>query len=181
VRPDDRLSEYQVLAIDPIGFESFLSEPMRVVTNSAVQVIKPPPHLFERVYAGFTGAGYVRLTLERNTSVEIPFSVSAPGAYSIDARYANGNGPINSGDKAAVRTLLVDGKPAGILVLPHRGTDLWTDWGYSNPVRVALNAGAHTLTIRYTELDQNMNRHENTALLDEVRITPLPNRSRQPN
>jgi hypothetical protein len=181
VRPDDRLAEYQVLAIDPTGFESFLSEPIRVITNTAVRVIKPPAQLLERSYAGFTGAGYVPLTLARNTSVEIPFSVSALGAYSIDVRYANGNGPINSGDKAAVRTLSVDGKPAGILVMPHRGTDLWTDWGYSNPVHVALSAGAHTLTIRYTDLDQNMNRHENTALLDEVRITPLPSRSRQPN
>jgi hypothetical protein len=181
VRHEDGLAEYQVLATDAAGFESFLSEPARVVTDSAVRIIKPPSHLFERVYAGFTGAGYVPLTLERNTSVDIPFSVSASGAYSIDVRYANGNGPINSGDKAAVRTLLVDGKPAGILVMPHRGTDLWTDWGFSNPVRVALSAGAHRLTISYTALDQNMNRHENTALLDQVRVTPLASRSRQPH
>jgi Bacterial alpha-L-rhamnosidase 6 hairpin glycosidase domain len=176
VRQGDGLSEYQVAAINAGGLESFLSEPIRVVSESAVRIIQPVSQLLEHVHQGFTGAGYVSLTRERNTSVQIPIAVSTTGMYSIDVRYANGNGPINSGDKAAMRTLLVDGRPVGIVVMPHRGTDLWTDWGYSNPLQVALPAGAHLLTLAYTALDQNMNRHENTALLDHVRVTRLPSR-----
>ena len=174
VRRGNGLAEYQVSAVDSSGLESFLSEPVRVLPAGAVRIIKPPSRLLEHAHQGFTGAGYVTLTRERNTSVEIPLSISSPGAYAIDVRYANGNGPINSGDKAALRTLSVDGRPAGILVMPHRGTDLWSDWGYSNPVRVLLGSGAHKLTMAYTTLDENMNRHENTALLDYVRVTPLP-------
>lgn len=176
VREDDGLAEYQVTAIDAGGLESFLSEPLRIVRESAVRIIQPPPQLLEHAHEGFTGAGYVSLTRERNTNLQIPIEISTAGTYGIDVRYANGNGPINSGDKAAVRTLLVDGKLVGILVMPHRGTDLWTDWGYSNPVRVVLHAGAHTLTLEYTALDENMNRNENTALLDHVRTTKLSSR-----
>jgi hypothetical protein len=57
--------------------------------------------------------------------------------------------------------------------MPQRGAGLWTDWGYSNPVHVRLAAGRHALTIAYTPGDANMNRRENTALLDHVRVTRL--------
>jgi len=173
VRPERTLAEYQVLAVDSAGLESFLSEPVRVVSDAAVLVAKPSRGL-EREHEGFTGGGYVPLTRERNTTVEIPVRVAAGGVYTVDVRYANGSGPVNSDSKAAVRTLLVDGAAVGVVVMPQRGTDLWTDWGYSNPLRVRLAAGAHTLTLRYTTLDENMNRLVNTALLDHVRITRLP-------
>jgi hypothetical protein len=57
--------------------------------------------------------------------------------------------------------------------MPQRGIDLWTDWGYSNPLRITLSPGAHVFTITYTALDENMNRAENTALLNHLRLTPL--------
>ena len=50
-----------------------------------------------------------------------------------------------------------------------------------------LAAGAHELVIAYTPLDANMNRSENTALLDAVRLTfvtsaaALPPRRPQPS
>lgn len=167
------LAEYQVLAVDAAGMESFLSQPMRVVSDTSMIIVRPATDSLERQYAGFTGKGYVRLTRERHTLARIPVSVSAAGIYSVDVRYANGSGPVNSSDKGALRSLLVDGRQAGVLVMPHRGIDLWTDWGYSNPVRTRLSKGSHVLTIAYTSLDQNMNRAENTALLDHVRLTRL--------
>src|SRR2546430_11951577 len=51
--------------------------------------------------------------------VEVP----ADGVYAIDLRYANGNGPVNTEDKVAVRTLLVDGATTGVVVMPQRGTN----------------------------------------------------------
>jgi hypothetical protein len=166
------LAEYQVLSRNAAGLESFLSEPIRVIADSEEIFVKPALEL-ARQYEGFSGAGYVPLTLEQNTTVEIPVSVRRTGVYSIDARYANGNGPINTDSKAAVRTLRVDGKELGVLVFPQRGSNLWNDWGYSNAVHVRLAAGNHQVTISYSPLDQNMNRLENTALLDHVRLTPL--------
>jgi hypothetical protein len=169
----ERLAEYQVLAVDSAGVESFLSEPVRVARAGAEIVARPRGAPLEREHAGFTGAGYVRLTREANTVVEVPVTVACGGTYAVDARYANGSGPINTDAKAAVRTLLVDGRPAGVLVMPQRGTDLWTEWGWSTAPRVTLAPGIHTLTLAYTPLDENMDRRVNTALLDHLRLTRL--------
>jgi hypothetical protein len=136
-------------------------------------IVQPGAGLLEREHQGFQGKGYVSLSVDKNTVVNLPVTVGTAGTYSIDARYANGNGPINSGDKAALRTLVVDGRDVGILVMPHRGTNVWNDWGYTNTQWVRLSRGPHTLTLRYTTLDKNMNRKENTALLDHLRLTRI--------
>jgi hypothetical protein len=173
VHPTDDLAEYQVLAMNTAGDESFLSEPVRVVSAAGEQLAKPDTPGLEHEHAGFTGTGYVRLTREQSRGVTTTVQVTRAGTYAIDARYANGNGPVNTEDKVALRTLFVDGDTAGVLVMPQRGANLWTDWGWTNSLRVTLPAGAHTLTLAFTPLDENMNRHENTALLDELRLTRL--------
>ena len=167
------LAEYQVLSVDAVGRESFLSEPVRITSAADVIIVRPPAAGLEHTYAGFTGAGYLPLTRERNTRVEAAVTVPVGGVYAIDARYANGSGPINTDSKAALRTLLVDGKDRGVLVMPQRGRDQWTRWGYSNSLAVRLARGAHTVVITYETLDQNMNRYVNTALLNHVRLTRM--------
>jgi hypothetical protein len=165
----DEMAEYQVMAVDSAGIGSFLSEPMRRVPADAEIFARPADAPLER--AGSTGPWYVRLTRERNTSVRVPVRAACGGTYDVDARYANGNGPINTDAKAAIRTLLVDGRPAGVLVMPQRGVNAWKNWGYGTPLRVSLSPGEHTLTVAYTPLDENMDRRENTALLDHLRLT----------
>lgn len=162
--------EYQVMAVDSTGVPSFLSAPVERMGRAAAVVARPRGAPLERVHAGFTGAGYVRLTREANTLVEVPVRVPCGGTYDVDMRYANGNGPINTDAKAAIRTLLVDGHPVGVLVMPQRGVNAWEDWGYGTPVRVSLAPGAHTLLVAYTPPDENMDRRENTALLDHLRL-----------
>ena len=169
----DRVAEYQVLAVDSAGLQSFLSAPVLMARDEAIVVARPRGAPLEREHEGFTGAGYVRVTREANTSVEFPVIVACGGEYVVDARYANGSGPINTDAKAAIRTLLVDGEPAGVLVMPQRGTDRWNEWGYGTSVRVTLSPGAHRLTLAYTPLDENMDRRVNTALLDHLRLIHL--------
>jgi hypothetical protein len=169
----DRVAEYQVLSVDSAGAESFLSEPVRMVDDDAVLIARPRDALLEREHAGFTGQGYVRLMRLANTTVQVPVRVVCGGVYAIDARYANGSGPINTDAKAAIRTLLVDGREVGVLVMPQRGTDRWTDWGYGTALQVPLTPGEHTLTLTYGEWDENMDRAVNTALLDHLRLTQL--------
>jgi hypothetical protein len=169
LRPAEWREEYQVMAVDSTGVPSFLSAPVERMGHATSVVARPRGAPLEREHAGFTGAGYVRLTRTANTSVRVPVRVACGGTYEVDARYANGNGPINTDAKAAIRTLLVDGRPAGVLVMPQRGVNAWEDWGYSTPVRVQL-VGRQTLTVAYTPLDENMDRHENTALLDHLRL-----------
>ena len=172
-RRTNELTEYQVLAIGSEGQESFLSEPLRAVNGAGERVARPPHALLESRYEGHSGAGYVPLTTARNVSVPLRVKIEQAGLYAIDVRYANGSGPVNSSNRAAIRTLLVDGAPAGVLVMPQRGKDLWTDWGYSSVLQVHLTEGEHTLTIRYGENDRNMDGEINDALLDHVRLTLL--------
>jgi len=155
------LAEYQVSAIDAHGTASFLSAPVRVVRAGDVVTARPP------------GDSALRLEHDRNTIVRIPLNVSRAGRYALDALYANGSGPINTEDKVAVRTLLVDGRERGVLVMPQRGAGRWDDWGYTNPVVLTLAAGSHVVTLSFTPLDENMNGAVSTALLSHVRLTRL--------
>jgi hypothetical protein len=173
IEQGDGLAEYQVMAIDARGVESFLSEPVRVVPEGAVIIAQPTAAVIDTIHAGADGDGYGELTVESNTEVRFTVEVPTAGTYAIDARYANGSGPINSGDKAAIRSVFADGARVGSLVMPQRGADLWTDWGYSSALTIPLSAGTHTLTLSYTPADRNMNGAVNTALVDHLRLTRL--------
>jgi len=172
------LREYQVAAIgsddDGEPLESFLSEPVRVVADPAVQIL-PADALGAPLASadpGFTGAGYLSLTQTEHTDLSFEVTVDEAGLYAIDVRYANGHGPINTSNKAAIRTLRV-GDTDRVIVMPQRGDGVWNDWGYSNPVHVRLPQGTHTLRLVYTGLDANMNRDTNAAHLDHIRVTRL--------
>jgi hypothetical protein len=174
VGPADGFTEYQVLAVDSAGAESFLSEPVRMGEDGAVIIARPRYVPLEREHAGFSGEGYVRLTRESNTLVEVPVRITCGGVYLVEPRYANGSGPINTEAKAAIRTLVVGGDDVGVLVMPQRGTDRWTDWGYGTGLQVELPAAEYTLRLSMTPLDENMDVRVNTALLDHLRLTRLP-------
>ncbi|WP_022835525.1 MGH1-like glycoside hydrolase domain-containing protein [Salisaeta longa] len=172
VAPTGTLSEYQVSAVGPDGFSSFLSAPVRVIQNDAVRTLEPPAPLSTET-TGYRGDGYLVLTTDRHTTVTFTLNVDAPGLYALDARYANGSGPVNTDNKAAIRTVLVDNRRVGALVMPQRGDDVWSDWGYSNPLRVRLHQGTHSITVRFTESNNNMNGNVNTAYFDHLRLTRL--------
>lgn len=165
------LAEYQVQALDADGAASFLSAPVRVVRGEAVQIVEPQAE-GEVQHEGYTGEGYV--VLEKGTGpLRLRIDVAEGGRYALAARYANGSGPVNTGNKAALRTLRVDGGEAGVLVMPQRGDGVWDDWGYSNPVPLHFSEGEHILQLVFTPEDENMNLDVNRALLDHLRLTPL--------
>ena len=165
----DGLAEYQVMAIDAQGLESFLSEPLRVVSDDDVILVKAAS-----LSDSADGDRYMELTTSAETSVDFTVELPESGVFAIDVRYANGSGPINSGDKAAIRSLLLDGTRVGSLVMPQRGVDLWTDWGYSSVLRVPLTAGRHTFALAYTPVDRNMHGAVNTARVEHLRLTRVP-------
>lgn len=112
-------------------------------------------------------AGFVELTRQ-----PLDFSVAEPetGEYFVDVRYANGAGPINTENKCALRSLLVDGEFAGPIVMPQRGIGEWLSTGYSNMLTVTLEKGDNRLSIAYLPFNENMNGEFNTALVDYIRI-----------
>lgn len=168
--------EWQVIGISGDGVESFASEPR---DNRAVIIIdageKLRPESSEISYEpqspviGYTGLGFAE-TDKENASVNFRVMVPEDGDYNLSFRYANGNGPVNTENKAAIRTMLVDGKKAGTVVMPTRGVANWDDWGMSNSVLIPLAAGEHIITLEYFPEDSNMNLTTNHALIDRLEI-----------
>ena len=116
------------------------------------------------------GPRFVEITATQNKTLTIPVTVPETGLYAIDFRYANGNGPINTNNKCAFRTLRRGPDLLGTVVLPQRGVDEWSNWGFSNPILVRLEKGAQFLTLAYEPANQNMNGEVNQAMLDYLRV-----------
>ncbi len=114
---------------------------------------------------------FVEITRTKNTHLQ--FTVDAPedGTYFVDVRYANGSGPINTENKCALRSLMVNGSYAGSVVMPQRGIEEWLSTGFSNMLTVHLTKGQNSLSIDYLSPQNiNMNEEVNTALIDYIRI-----------
>jgi len=152
--------DYQVVAAadDPLR-ASFASEP----------VVWRPAAVWEYSFAP------VRLDEKQRSGYRMRISVPAAGAYALDWEYANGNGATNDRNRCAVRSLFVDGRRVGAVVLPQRGMEMWDDFGRSNPVRLHLAAGAHTVELRYEAGDRNMNIESNNAAIRSLRLMRLEN------
>lgn len=173
--------EWQVIGVAADGTEGFASEPLLYGPVLAFQMplegtllrspeISYPPA--DGPVGGWHGTGFAE-TDQTGPALAVPVSVKAPGRYAVVFRYANGNGPVNTENKCAVRTLEVNGRKAGSVIMPQRGTANWYDWGLTNPVVVSLPEGESTLTLRLTPSDRNMNLRTNHALIDEVLLYPL--------
>ena len=163
-------AEYQVVAIDKQGLESFASEPLPVTPAAAEVQLETVAPAASYAYKGFSGQGFVETSTTRNTVIHIPVTVPAAGDYALDFRYANGNGPVNTNNKCAIRTLQQGAAQLGTIVLPQRGVDEWSNWGFSNAVRVHLPQGTTTLTLAYEPANANMNGAVNQAMLDYLRL-----------
>ncbi|MCC3156552.1 glycogen debranching protein [Hymenobacter sp. 15J16-1T3B] len=173
--PTAAYAEYQVVAVDAAGYESFASEPLPVGAAKFQRVVQaeafaPAARL---PYKGFTGQGFVEVSKTRNPRLKLQVVVPAGGLYALDFRYANGNGPINTSNKCALRTLKANNRALGAVVLPQRGVDEWSDWGYSNPVFTTLSAGTYTFELALEASNENMNGEVNQAMIDHLRLTRI--------
>jgi hypothetical protein len=168
--PEQGFREYQVVAVDSNQVSSFASEPILVPGNQAPEVVQVEDFAAKsgKDYKDFEGKGFVELSKTVNRSITIPIEIKEDGTYAISFRYANGNGPINTENKCAIRTLKADGNFAGTVVLPQRGKNEWSNWGFSNYIHTDLTKGKHTLTISFEPSNENMNGEINQAMLDAV-------------
>ena len=103
---------------------------------------------------------FVALTIYRNRSLRFTFNAPEDGTYLISLRYAN------AGERCALRTLKVNGRDAGTLVMPIYGTGGWTGTTDSSTLSVHLNKGANAIGIDYPSLPGN----NGTILLSKVCI-----------
>ena len=168
-------AEYQVLAIDSNRVNSFASEPVIVTGSDVKQVYEVEKYASKSSlnYRNYQGEGFVEISKTQNRNLTIPVTVSQSGAYSINFRYANGNGPVNTENKCAIRTLKVDGEFCGTVILPQRGTNEWSNWGNTNSVQVKLSKGNHKIELVFEPQNENMNGEVNQAMVDAVSIYKL--------
>ena len=164
---------WQVVAVDDASRESFASEPLelgREATGGQQVQLETVAGKSSLPYKGYSGKGFVETTTTKNTALIIPVTVAEAGLYTLDLHYANGNGPINTNNKCALRTLRRGSELLGTVVLPQRGVEEWSNWGFSNSVLVRLDKGTSRLTLAYEPANQNMNIAVNQAMLDYLRV-----------
>ena len=171
--------EWQVIGISTNGIESFASEPRSNrptqfwdMEDEMAVMVSPEVSYPTKAVRGYHGDGFAET--DRNMpplvkQIEVPHD----GLYSISFRYSNGNGPVNTENKAAIRSLYIDGKDEGTIVMPQRGVGNWDDWGRSNSVKVNLTKGEHTITLKFNPEDRNMNLNTNHALIDGIVVEQI--------
>lgn len=142
--------EYQVIGVSADGVMSFASEPRSTRA--------------QKYFA--TG----NVSNGKTDILDIPVTIDEEGDYFITVNYANGNGPVNTENKCAIRTMSVDGKRTGLIVMPQRGRDNWDDFGWSNSVKAHLMPGPHTVTLDFRPENENMNISTNHAVIAGIKI-----------
>jgi hypothetical protein len=169
---DSRYSEYQIAARDQDGTLSFACEPVVVYPETALYQIELESFGGKSMlpFVNYSGAGFTEISTIQNTTLGFELDVPEAGMYRIDFRYSNGSGPWNTDNKCAQRSLYMDSNYIGVIVLPQRGTDEWSDWGYTNSYTVALKKGSNRLYLKLEPWNTNMNGDVNRAMLDVVRV-----------
>jgi len=164
--------EFQVIAVDNNGIASFASEPIAIYPDSVIQMYEVEKYLPPSTlpYHGFSGNGFIEISRTINRTVSIDFEAPSEGMYSIDWCYANGNGPTNTENKCALRTLFMDDVRLGAQIFPQRGISEWSNRGFSNSIKAKLTKGTHHLKLKFMPENENMNIQVNQAMLDYVRL-----------
>ncbi len=172
--------EYQVISVSSAGIESFASEPRNTVKPIMLQMPEETDKMLSPEVSyqpaepleGFYGNGFAEVD-HKTLPLTMTVNIDKPGNYSLTLRYANGNGPVNTENKCAIRTVSVDDVREGVFVMPTRGVANWNDWGITNPIHVNLTAGQHKIVIYYENCDENMNLATNHAIIDCAYFTYL--------
>jgi hypothetical protein len=174
---DNVFAEYRVSAVDKEGVESFTSEPIMTVEESAVRKFETEQFAGKAnyPYVNYSGTGFSEISTSANKIIPIDISVPDAGNYLIDFRYSNGSGPWNTDNKCAIRSLYSADAYIGSVVFPQRGVDEWSDWGFSNSYVITLTKGINKIKLVFEEWNINMNVDINRAMIDYARVIKLQN------
>jgi hypothetical protein len=175
LKADSLFAEYSVSAVNETGVESFMSEPITVYDANKMQVVEMETMTAKSSlpFVNYSGIGFIETSTASNKSITININVEADGMYLIDFRYSNGSGPWNTDNKCAIRSLYNSSTYIGSYVFPQRGTDEWSDWGWSNSYKVNLKKGNNQFRLVLEEWNKNMNVDVNRAMIDYMRVIKL--------
>ncbi|PIE86036.1 MAG: glycogen debranching protein [Bacteroidia bacterium] len=169
------MTEWQIQALGKLGVVSFLSEPIVCEDKENTFFIEAEKFAAKSAlpYQGFSGEGFVAMSTSKNTSLDLLFDCAHEGMYAVDFKYSNGSGAYNTDNKCAIRTMFVNDLKTGVVVMPQIGKDEWSNFGYSNMLKVKLKKGRNKISLRLMDYNENMNVEINTAMLDGARIRKI--------
>ena len=168
-------TDYSVTAVDSLHYESFGSEPVMVYRKNKEEIIEMEAitQKANLPYRNYSGSGFAEVSTSKNRKIPFEVNVPAAGTYRLDFRYSNGTGPWNTDNNCAVRSLYLNDDFVDVVVLPQRGEDEWSDWGYSNDIRLKLKEGSNNLSLRFEAWNTNMDGNINKAMLDYIRLIKM--------
>ncbi|PKQ61529.1 hypothetical protein BZG02_15165 [Labilibaculum filiforme] len=157
-------TEFQIQIDDKFGNVSFFSEPLYVYDSNNERFLEAEH------FDPYAKTSYVELSKKQNREFYFNIRIPNEGNYYIDFLYANGNGPINTDNKCAIRSFWVNNSYTGSLVFPQRGENNWENYGYSNSFFVKLTNRNNFFKISFEEFNKNMNQEINSLRIDKIRI-----------
>lgn len=156
--------EYRIRAIDSLGTFSSYSKALRLYESKYERYLEAENFLESRKF------NYAEFSDKDNRIYY--FQIRAPriGNYNISFLYANGNGPIDAGNKCISRSLWLNSSYLGSIVFPQRGENKWNDYGFSNSFNVDLKKGNNYFKISLEDFNRNMNKEISPFRIDKIRM-----------
>ncbi len=158
---------YQVITADSVGNNSFASAPILPTFQATVYPLRGKSFVFD-AFKNENLTEFIVSTKALNSELKFDIQIPNTGKYALKVRYANGNGPINTDSRCALRTVYVDNAESGIFVFPQRGTGEWQNTGFSNIISTQLQKGNHQVTLKFNPFNENMKGDANEVRLYEL-------------
>jgi hypothetical protein len=118
------------------------------------------------------GKGFIRKWGEKEGDyIEFLINIKREGRYMISLRYANGLGPVNTGERCVIREIELNGEYMGSMLFPQRGS--FVEWGFSTPLLVDLDKGEHRLKIYVGDQSYNQKNRIEYINIDLLRVRLL--------
>lgn len=152
----------------------FASRPKLIVKNS--NIVTVPAYML-----GKTGTNlpvmenhednYIELSPARNKSLQFKIESKNKGRYFLVARFANGSGEENTQTRCVIRTVSVNNKRVGTLILQCNGEGNWVKFISSNKILFTLEKGLNNISIDFVSpYDLNSAGSAGTALIEWIKL-----------
>lgn len=167
-------AQYQVQAVSYGGRESFLNAPREHLLPNSRYCVLPLSIGRYGEYPVEGGQAWLDTQPHTRCLVYHDLTLAESGIYRVEAWFCNATESRRDGDTCAIRSLFVDDKFEGHLVMPQTGeAGDWEHYTHTSALEMSLESGTHRFQIRYTESDRNVNGGTNQAMVRHLRVTRI--------
>lgn len=103
--------------------------------------------------------------------IEFNVNIKKDGNYAIDFRFKNGHGPVNTGEKCSILSVLLDDNLVRRLAFPQQGS--WSSWSFTAPEVVYLKKGKHKIKLSVDEWCRAQHGNLNPVHIDLLRVARI--------